>query len=57
MKFNDVEIHWDNDFDRNGYTARLAIPHSWMMESSLFKRKIILWWWLTKLVWKGSWLR
>ena len=44
-------ISWDHDFDTNAFYAKLRIPQKWHMEVSHSKRRLQLWWWLTKLVW------
>lgn len=43
-------IMWDEDFDK-GFYCKVMIPRMWLMEASHFKRKLQLWWWLTRLVW------
>ena len=44
-------IWWDEDYDENAFYCKVRVPHSWLMEASQFKRRIVLWWWLTKLAW------
>lgn len=44
-------ISWEEDFDSRSFCCRVKIPQRWLMESSHFKRRLLLWWWLTKLSW------
>jgi hypothetical protein len=43
-------IRWGEDFDK-GFYCKVMIPRAWLMEMSHLKRRMYLWWWLTKLVW------
>lgn len=44
-------IQWEEDFDTNSFFCKVCVPRSWLMEASEFKRRLKLWWWLTKLSW------
>jgi len=44
-------IQWDEDFATNRMVCRVFVPYSWMLEASHFRRKLQLWWWLTRLAW------
>lgn len=45
-------ISWEQDFDTLDMKCQVRVPTRWMMESSEFKRKLLLWWWLTRLAWR-----
>jgi len=44
-------IQWDHWTERDAFCCRVIVPRNWLMELSQFKRKLRLWWWLTKLAW------
>lgn len=44
-------IDWIEDFDKAAFYCRVHVPRHWLMEASHFKRRLQLWWWLTKLSW------
>ncbi len=44
-------IQWAEDFDTQALYCKVSVPRSWLMEASEFKRRLRLWWWLTKLSW------
>ena len=44
-------ISWAEDFDTLDMKCQVRVPRGWLMESSQFKRRFRLWWWLTKLAW------
>ena len=46
------EVYWYQDFDTLAYCCAIQVPRSWCMESAAWRRKLLLWWWLTRLVWK-----
>lgn len=45
------EIRWGKSLADQTLRCQVRVPFSWMMESSHFKRKLQLWWWLTRLAW------
>jgi len=48
---NEPMIQWDRNFENDAFYCRVIVPRTWLMELSHFKRKLLLWWWLTQLAW------
>jgi hypothetical protein len=44
-------IKWENDFDNDIFVCKIGVPHGWLAEASHARRRLKLWWWLTKLAW------
>ena len=44
-------IQWDRNLEHDALYCRVIMPRNWLMESSSFKRRLRLWWWLTRLAW------
>jgi hypothetical protein len=44
-------VQWGSDLETDIYYCRVIIPYRWLMEASHFKRRLQLWWWLTRLAW------
>lgn len=48
---SEPRISWENDIDYEHFQCRVVVPYNWLMEASAFKRRLRLWWWLTRLAW------
>jgi len=44
-------VAWVEDFNDYSFYCKVRVPRDWMMEASVFKQRLRLWWWLTKLAW------
>ena len=44
-------ISWGYSHESDNHFCSVCIPRAWLMETSHLKRRLQLWWWLTKLTW------
>jgi hypothetical protein len=46
---SEPRISWEENIEHDRFQCRVTVPRSWLMERSLWKRRLRLWWWLTRL--------
>ena len=44
-------ISWGESFETGNLFCSVSVPRSWLIENSHWKRRLQLWWWLTRLAW------